>query len=339
MIPVEWPIAAEAADRPVDPARPRGPSRLATVQRDFFLDPTDRLTEQERALMSAMLADFVATLSDEIRTAAGTPLTPADLGRTTAALMASSLLNRPGLVSLMLRRADEHRIAAAFASHGGPRKLPLLSRLVGDDDPTVAAAAMALVVSRGRRRDGFGQPRIELSDLDPFDVPALVHAVAAALSPSGSAEGRFADAAEKVASSVTFQESLDQAVATLADALVNAGRDEERLIEDSSGEGEAALVAHLVARRAGIGPRAAWDHLLDAGDGGLALLACMAGLGRPAAARLIADFGSTIGTASVEDEMARFDSLGDEEVAAALAYWRLPREFRIARTMLGHANG
>ena len=339
MMPVEWPIAAEAADRPVDPARPRGPSRLATVRRDFFLDPTDRLTEQERALMSAMLADFVSTLGAEVAAAAGTRVIPGDSGGIGSALMASGLLNRPGLVSLMLRRADEHRIAAAFAAHGGPRSLPLLSRLVGDSNPEVAAAAMALVVARGRRRDGFGQPRIELSDLEAADVPALIHAVAASLSPSGSLEVHYAAAAEKIAGSVRYEESLDQAVAALAGALVHAERDQEQLIEDASAEGEAALVAHLIARRAHIGAQAAWDHLLDAGEGGLALLARMAGLGRRAAARLIADFGSTIGTASVEDEMARFDTLGEDEVESSLSHWRLPREFRIARTMLGHANG
>ena len=339
MVPVEWPIAAEAADRPVDPARPRGPSRLATVRRDFFLDPADRLTEQERALMSAMLADFVATLSGQIAAAAGFHSSPSDAGGTNAALMGSGLLNRPGLVALMLRRADEHRIAATFASHGGPRKLPLLSRLVGDNDPAVAASAMALVVSRGRRRDGFGQPRIELSDLDRADVAPVVHAVAAALSPSGGIEADFAEAAAKIVSDVRFEESLDQAVDSLADALGRGDRDREQLIEDASGEGEAALVAHLVARRAGIGAQAAWDHLLDAGEGGLALLARMGGLGRRCAARLIADFGSTIGTASVEDEMVRFDTLDDAEVSAALAHWRLPRDFRIARTMLGHAGG
>ena len=339
MAPVEWPIAADAADRRVDPARPRGPSRLATVRRDFFLDPADRLTEQERALMSAMMADLTHTLAAEIAGAGALASSAAEPGRINAALFASGLFDRPGLVSLMLRRADEHRIAATFASHGGPRRLPLLSRLVGDEDPAVAAAAMALVVARGRRRDGFGQPRIELSDVDPADVAPLVHAVAAALSPSGRVEADYAAAAGKVAAAVRFDESLDQAVAALADALGRGERDQEQLIEDASGEGEAPLAAQLIARRSGISPQAAWDHLLDTGEGGLALLARMADLGRRAAARLIADFGSTAGAASVEEEMARFDTLGEDEVADALAHWRLPREFRIARTMLGHANG
>ena len=338
-MPEEWPIAAMAADRQVDPARPRGPSRLATVRRDFFLDPADRLTEQERALMSAMLGDFVATLANDIGVVAGIRPEPAETPRILSKLTKAGLLNRAGLLSLMLRRADEHRIASAFASHAGPRKLPLLSRLVGDASPAVASAAMALVVARGRRRDGFGQPRIELSDLASDDVSALTHAVAAAMCPHGSGEAVHAAAAEQVAESVRYEESLDRAVELLAAALHRGPGKEDRLIEEASGEGEAALAAHLIARRAGVTPQAAWDHLLDAGDGGLALLARMAGLGRQSAARLIADFGTMIGTASIEDEMARFDTLAEEDVAAALAHWRLPRPFRIARTILGNGNG
>jgi hypothetical protein len=339
MMPEEWPIAAFAADRPVDPARPRGPSRLATVRRDFFLDPADRLTEQERALMSAMLGDFVATLVSEIGMITGHRPDVSETPKILAKLTKAGLLNRAGLLSLMLRRADEHRIASAFASHAGPRKLPLLSRLVGDASPTVASSAMALVVARGRRRDDFGQPRIELSDLPPDDVVALTHAVAAAMCSSGRAEAVHAAAAEQIAESVRYEESLDRAVEQLAAALHRGVDKEDQLIEEASGEGEAALAAHIIARRAGITPQAAWDHLLDAGDGGLALLARMAGLSRQSAARLIADFGAMGGTASIEDEMLRFDTLDEAEVTAALAHWQLPRPFRIARTMVGNGNG
>jgi hypothetical protein len=51
MMPVEWPLAASAADRPVEPARPRvGSDRLAVASADFFLDEGSRLTDEERAL-------------------------------------------------------------------------------------------------------------------------------------------------------------------------------------------------------------------------------------------------------------------------------------------------
>ena len=99
------------------------------------------------------------------------------------------------------------------------------------------------------------------------------------------------------------------------------------------------MVAQILSRESGVGPQAAWDHLLNSGEGGLALLARMAGLDRPVAARVIADLGSSTFAASVEDEIARFDSLTDEEVAAASAHWQLPRDYRAARVALGQANG
>ena len=76
MVPEEWPIAVEPADLPVESARPRGASRLSTVRRDFFLDPAKRLSEQERALMTAMLHDLVETLASDVLAALprrGTP--------------------------------------------------------------------------------------------------------------------------------------------------------------------------------------------------------------------------------------------------------------------------
>jgi hypothetical protein len=339
MVPEEWPIAAEPADHAVDSARARGPSRLATVRRDFFLDPSERLTEQERALMTAMLHDLVAALATVIRAEVGgkpPALEPASIAAT---LGTAGLLDRPLLIRLMLRRADEQRILSAFAGHAGPRRLPLLSRLVSDTEPAIAAAAMALVVARGRRRDGFGQPRIDLSDLDRRDAHALAHAVAAVLGSGADKDARFAEAADRVFDAIEADESLDRAVETLIDALDQAGRADDALVETASGEGEVALVAELIARRAGINQPAVWDHLVNAGEGGLALVARMAGFGRSTAARLIADLGSTTGTWSVEEEIGRFDALGAAEVAAALKHWQLPRDYRAALNVLGGRNG
>lgn len=339
MVPEEWPIAVEPADRPVDSALARSPSRLSTVRRDFFLDPSERLTEQERALMTAMLHDLVAALAAAIRVAAGIRAEPPPPDRIADPLGRAGLLDRPAFIRLMLRRADEHRILTAFTSHAGPRRLPLLPKLVGDSDPAVAAAAMALVVARGRRRDGFGQPRVDLSDLDRRDALALAHAVAAVLSPDADADGRFATAASKVVDGIDEDESLDRAVEKLVEELERAGRADEALVEAASGEGEVAIIAMLIARRAGINQPAVWDHLVNAGEGGLASVARMAGLGRHAAARLIADLGSTTGNWSVEEEIARYDSLGAEEVAAALKHWQLPPDYRAAVHELGGRHG
>ena len=65
-MPEEWPIAAPAAGGNAA-ARGAGRGRLSTVRRDFFLDPDKRLTEQERALMTAMLHCLVGDVADAIR--------------------------------------------------------------------------------------------------------------------------------------------------------------------------------------------------------------------------------------------------------------------------------
>ena len=312
---------------------------MATVRRDFFLDSSERLSEQERALMTAMLHDLVAALAVAIRAAAGVKREPPPPDKIADALGRAGLLDRTRFIRLMLRRADEQRILTAFAGHAGPRRLPLLPKLVSDSDPAVAAAAMALVVARGRRRDGFGQPRVDLSDLDRRDARALAHAVAALLSPDADTDGRFATAATKVVDAIDPDESLDRAVEALIDALDSTGRADEALVEAASGEGEVALVAMLIARRAAINQPAVWDHLVNAGEGGLALVARMAGFGRRAAARLIADLGSTNGSWSVEEEIARYDTLGADEVAAALKHWQLPPDYRAAVRDLGHRRG
>jgi hypothetical protein len=211
--------------------------------------------------------------------------------------------------------------------------------LVSDSEAAVAAAAMALVVARGRRRDGFGQPRIDLSDLDRRDARALAHAVAAALGAGSDQDARFAKAADQVVDAINPEESLDRAVEALVEALEQAGRGDEKLVEAASGEGEVALVAQLIARRAGINQPAVWDHLVNAGEGGLALVARMAGFGRSVAARLIADLGSTTGTWSVEEEIGRFDALGADEIAAALKHWQLPRDYRVALNAIEGRDG
>lgn len=290
--------------------------------------------------MTAMLNDLVGSVSSALL--AAVPMPPVlltDATSLTLRLSAVGLLDREALVSLLLMRADEHRIASAFAGRAGPRKLPLLPRLVGDKDATVAAAAMALVVARGQRRDAFGQPRIELADLSAAEAQCLASAVAAGLAEAGIADRpALAEAAAAIGSAIDQSQSLDSAVNGLAIALEAAGRLDDKTLEAVMEDGEAVLLAALLARRAGISAETSWGYLVGGQDGGLALLARMAGLQRPTAARLIAEFASLSG-ASVEEEAARFDGLGDDDAQAALAWWRLPPPFRDAATALGEARG
>src|SRR3954454_925648 len=115
MMPEEWPIATPTADGN-GPARAAGRGRLATVRRDFFLSPAERLTEQERALMTAMLHCLIGDIADELRAALpGGAVAANDEGNMAVVetLSAARLLNRETLVRMLLRRADEERISTA----------------------------------------------------------------------------------------------------------------------------------------------------------------------------------------------------------------------------------
>ena len=80
-------------------------------------------------------------------------------------LSGAGLLDRAGLVRLLLRRADEERIATGAKSRAGRREARVIQGLVSHRDGAVAAAAMALIIARGRRRDRFGQCLLHFDDL------------------------------------------------------------------------------------------------------------------------------------------------------------------------------
>src|SRR3954465_788493 len=155
MMAEEWPIGSAPADPAHAPARSAVGGRLATVRADFFLSPVDRLTEQERALMTAMLHCLVGDIADELRAALPSGWAAANDDSNLAlinALTSSRLLAEPGLMAMLLRRADEERIATAATARTGRREARVLQGLVSHSNGTVSAAAMALILGRGRRR-------------------------------------------------------------------------------------------------------------------------------------------------------------------------------------------
>src|SRR5690349_11841176 len=207
MMSEEWPVAADAADL-IAPTRAGARGRLSTVRSDFFLDPAKRLTEQERALMTAMLHCLVGDVADAIRAALPSGRAAAndeDDAALIEALTVSGLLDEPGLMALLLRRADEERISIAARARSGRREARVLQGLVSHDYGAVAAAAMALILGRGRRRDRFGQCLIAFDDLPEGSAETLVNAVAAGLRRevaaargASVADSEFAEASDRV---------------------------------------------------------------------------------------------------------------------------------------------
>src|SRR5690349_18677732 len=258
MMPEEWPIAAPEANAKA-PARLAGRGRLRTVRRDFFLDPAKRLTEQERALMTAMLHCLVSDVASAIRAALPAARLAANDESDAAlieALTSCGLLDEPGLMALLLRRADEERISAAARARSGRREARVLQGLVSHEHGAVAAAAMALILGRGRRRDRFGQCLIAFDDLTATSAEHLVHSVAAGLRGellatrgASAADAELAHASDRVLDDRDEERGIDALTAALVHFLDESGGLTDELILGAAHEGEISFVAEVLARR------------------------------------------------------------------------------------------
>jgi hypothetical protein len=345
MVPVEWPIAAAGEGGGRDPARVAGRARLRTARTDFFLDPRARLTEQERALMTGMLTGLVDAMADEFRVIlAGAEPANDDGEELFESLRSSGLLDIPDLLHLLLRRAEEERVSSALRSGLGTGKLRFLQSLVSDEDSEVSAAAMALILARGRRRDRFDGPRVIFDDLSAEAAASLVNAIAAALRvelvkrlSQRESDERLAFGAQTVLSRHDEGNRLEARLFDLAHALDRADRLDEKVILSCLHEGEASLLAEVLGRRSGIGLDDSWE-LLTAGNGQLALLLRLSGVSRSLGGEIIARLAELSGS-DAESEITAFDSMAEDEIDKARGWLRLDPAYRSAIDSLAAGRG
>ena len=346
-MPEEWPIAAQEAERNA-PARAAGRGRLATVRLDFFLNPAERLTEQERALMTAMLHCLVGDIAAELRASlpAGWAGANDDDAAIVEALTRAGLLDDSDLMALLLRRADEERIGTAARARTGRRDARALQGLVSHQNGPVSAAAMALILAKGRRRDRFGQCLIGFDDLSAETADRLVHAVAAALrSDIAAAHGPAAADSELSEASVRFLEqhhpsrSIDALTAALVGLLDCAGALTDELLLACAHEGEVGFLAEAVGRRGGVSGSVAFQELLSAKARQVMALLRIAGFPRDLSAGLLASLGDLLGIADPGAAIGLFEQMSPDDVQAAAIWLSASPNYRGALDALGSSNG
>ena len=347
MMPEEWPIAPAAAERQA-PARAAGRGRLSTVRRDFFLDPAERLTEQERALMTAMLHCLVGDIAAEIRAALPTGWAGAndDEAATIERLTRAGLLDDAQLVALLLRRADEERIGVAARARSGRRDARALQALVSHENGPISAAGMALILARGRRRDRFGQCLVGFDDL-PFDsADGLVQAIAAcfrsdivSVHGAAAADNELSNATTRLLDKHDPARSIEALTGSLVALLDGSGALSDELFLACAQEGEVGFLAEVLARRAGIPGDVAFDELLSVDAAKLAALLQVAGISRQVSAGLLAAIGDLLGIADPGAAISVFDSMTPDKVQAAASWLRAAPSYRRALDMLGAIHG
>jgi hypothetical protein len=347
MMPEEWPIAADAPSGQA-PARAAGRGRLSTVRTDFFLNPAERLTEQERALMTAMLHCLVGDIAGEIRAALPAGWTSAndDDAAIVEALTRAGLVDDAELMALLLRRADEERISTAARARSGRREARAVQGLVSHHEGAVSAAAMALILARGRRRDRFGQCLAGFDDLPRETVERLVHAIAAALRHdvasargSAAADSELVSAAGRLLDRHEPARSIESLIAAVVATLDKSGGLTDELLLACGQEGEVGFLAEVLGRRAGITGIVALDELLSGEAGPVMALLRLAGFSRELSAGLLASVGDLLGIDDPGAAIGVYDRMTADEVKAAASWLAAPAEYRAALDALGTRNG
>lgn len=288
--------------------------------------------------MTAMLDGLVVHVADELRSATGPAAANDDDGPALVAqLRASGLLDIPDLVALLLERAGQIQLGGAIQLRGRRREGRLLQAKISDSNAPVAAAAMALILARGRRLDRFGQCRLEFDDLPAGAVAPLVHSIAASIARGD--HPAMAAAATRLIARHQPDRSLGAVTANLVDALAaHRGLDDDWLVAAAE-EGECAIVAHTLARRSGIDAGQAWAVMV-AGDGDtLMLLLRLAEAGRESAARILALLCDASGIAEPAAALARFDDFSAADLDRARAAAAIPLFYRDALAVLGTGDG
>jgi hypothetical protein len=249
-------------------------------------------------------------------------------------------------MALLLRRADEERIATGARARGGRREAHALQGLVSHENGAVSAAAMALILARGRRRDRFGQCLIDFDDLPQPTAETLVHAIAAALRRQlatprepGAADLALASALDQVLARRDPDKAIERLTATLAHLLDECGGLNDDLILAAANDGEVGFVAHALARRAGIGGGSAMDELLSGGPRRVMCLLRAAGVPRELGAGLLAGIGDLLGIGDAGDAIEAFDRITDDEANQARGRLATARGYRAALNALERGHG
>ncbi|HEX8571374.1 MAG TPA: DUF2336 domain-containing protein [Allosphingosinicella sp.] len=318
-------------------------ARVAAAMADLALPEALRLSDRQRITVSHLLRRLVGDVEDELRSALAprfggeaeeplrAALSSATLPIAVPVLESGGALADPALFALLLRRAEEHRLARA-----APERR-LLTALAGDGDERVAAAAVSLLIAESRRLDAFHEPLLAAGDLPAEVAHSLAWTVAAALRTYLVARhGVDAAAADRSVTAAAagwlgrYDEGAgaDSLARRLALALDQGGRLDDSMLVRAVEEGELPLFLAGLSLRTGLGLDALWELLPDSAGRGPAIVLRAARAEREAAASMLLHLSGR--EASVGAQLDLFDSLDPEEARQRILLWRLDPAYRAA---------
>ena len=317
-------------------------ARVSAAAADLAISSDLRLSERQRATISALRPKLVRTVEDELRSglvdsfdddALRASLSSAHLDIAGPILDQQLASADPLLVAALLRRAEEHRLHRA----GAGAENAMLIDLAGDSDPAIAGEAMALLIAQSRRFDPFQEPILVRTDLPAELEHHLVWTIAAALRQyivqhhrvaAAAADDALARAASSLLAGYDEGETLDAHCLRLARALRDSGRLDDAFTRRALAESGLPLFLAILGVRLGLDTASVWEVLSARTAHGAAVLLRAAGIARDEAGAILFIL--------IQDELALvpqldlFDGLSDADAADLLTLWRADPDYRAA---------
>lgn len=318
-------------------------ARVSAAIADLALPEALRLSDRQRITISNLLRRLVGDIEDELRSDLAAHFAGDGDSPLRAALSSASLaiampvldgggaLADPALIALLMRRAEEHRLARTAPE---PR---LLTELAGDEDAAVAAAAVSLLIAESRRLDAFHEPLVASGDLPAEVAHGLAWTVAAALRTyliarhaiaPAAADGAVASATAALLGRYDEGAGADSLARRLALRLEERARLDDALLARAAAEGALPLLLAGLSLRTALDPQALWELLSDSSGRGPAILLRSAHLEREAAVSVLLHLAGR--EEAVAAQLDVYDALDSAGARHHMLLWSLDPAYRAA---------
>jgi len=331
-------------------------AQIANAVTDLFLPAAQRLTDQQRALMTDVLGRLLGTVEMEVRrhlveALSRSPASQPDLEARLASdsievarpiLERSSVVRNPALMDIVIQCAEEHRMAIALRETVSPPLTEALAErgfkgseddvlegLIRTEDPVLSRRAMELLVAESKRNGQFQQPLLTQNDL-PADLAHEVYWwVAAALRrhilknfviDQAVLDPMLERAVKRAVVEYDDTQSVQSRALQLARRLNELGELTDGFLLRTLRQGRLSLFTAAFAARAKIAFNTVWRIVTDPASESFIVLAKAVDVSRDATASLVIVLGELGNAASARPPSAVAEILrlhDDLDVAAA----------------------
>lgn len=331
---------------------------------DLFLKDDGRLSDRQRALMNDVLGKLISSVEIEVRQyAVEALLGREELGEVQALLAddkialaapileQSSVLRDTSLINIVMRRAEEHRMAIVLRTDLTVAAMPALvdvgpdifELLIRSTDTMVSRRAMEVLVAESKRQDRFQEPLLSRADLPAELASRMFWWVAAALRSHILAhftvdrytiDRLLERAARQGIDSHTALDQLETRAIKLAKRMDELGDLTDDFIRICLSQSKMTMFVASLAVRGEISFLTAWAIVADKQGQSLAVLLRALAMKRETAAAILIlakrlhETPSQRPPGKLGELLSVFDMVPDERARSVLQFWQLDAGYR-----------